>query len=661
MDIKITDKSLRYFLKTTLLPEDIANRISLCGPTFDRIHKQKEGTVYEIEVITNRVDTASAQGVAREAAAILRQQNIKVDYVNDPYREKIHLYPNLPQTLPIKIISKDLCPRFTAVALENISIKESDQETQDLLKLSGERPINNAVDITNELTLLYGMPSHIFDLDKLGQQQLQIRTGKNGEVVTTLDGQNNILNDGDIIIEDGTGRLIDLCGIMGGSIAEVDQYTKNILLIVPTYNPTHIRKTSLRLQKRTLASQIYEKEPDPELCLPVLTKAIQLFQERTGAVVSSAIFNSNPEEFKSKSVNLNLNWLKELIGVDIPYESIKSILTDLGFQVSARDQDILCSIPSWRDKDIYIPEDIVEEVARIYGYYKLPAVIPNVHLQPEPKNPTLDTELKIKQFLSNTGFNEVYNSSLISADQITNSYLNLDDHLKLNNPLSYDYEYLRTSLVPSALQNIKNNQGKTEEPFNLYEISNTYFKTAEKLPLEKSSLVIASTDCFRNIKGVLEALLDSINLKSVDFSPTPTAHPNYFLISHTAKVVIENTQVGFIGKINPEILHNLKITSDPTITEINIDTLSPFIKKNFVYTPLPEYPAILETITISSNLPVGEVIKRLYKSSKLIGDIHFIETYKSNLSFKISFISPSKNLTQEEVNQEKTKIFNLFS
>ena len=443
MDIVITDSSIRKFLDTPADSEMLSQNVSLCGPTFDRIKKIDGDFVYEIEAITNRVDTASAQGVAREAATILTQFNIPAKFINDPYKENLSFPDSQAKQFNLNI-ERDLVIRLVALSLENISVKPSSKETQSFLENCGQRPLNNCVDITNELTLLYGLPSHIFDLDKLAAQNLTIRESKRGESITTLDDKKNILIDGDIVIEDGSDRLVDLCGIMGGQVAEVDDHTKNILLIVPVYNPQKIRKTSLRLQKRTLAAQIFEKQPDPELCLPVLSKAVQLFKERTGAVISSPLFDYYPANRSPKIISLDFNWLNTFVGLDIKKETVIDILASLGFGGTKEGNGLACSVPSWRYHDINIREDLAEEVARIYGYFRLPSVLPCVNLPAEPKNHLFKTELKSKIFLSDIGYHEIYNNSLISLQAIEKSGQDSSRFIKLKNSLSQDFDPFRS-------------------------------------------------------------------------------------------------------------------------------------------------------------------------------------------------------------------------
>ncbi|KKS63088.1 MAG: Phenylalanine-tRNA ligase beta subunit [Candidatus Collierbacteria bacterium GW2011_GWE2_42_48] len=264
----------------------------------------------------------------------------------------------------------------------------------------------------------------------------------------------------------------------------------------------------------------------------------------------------------------------------------------------------------------------------------------------------LSTESKIKTLLSSQGFNEVYNNSLISLDLIEKAMLKEASHLKLNNALSKDYEYLRTTLVPSVLQNIKNNQGKTEEPFYLYELSNVYLPTGEKLPRENSMLVIGTTIPFRLTKSYLTLLFEHLSLKKYKFK-TSTSSPIYFVEEKTATISSGDSTLGFIGSIKPAILHKLGITSDPIIIELDAQKLVDSISENYIYSPISDFPDVVEQITISSNERVGDIIEKIRSANKLIKDISYLDSFEKNHSFKITFSSPNKNLTQSEVNDIK--------
>ncbi|KKT40596.1 hypothetical protein A3K29_04240 [Candidatus Collierbacteria bacterium RIFOXYB2_FULL_46_14] len=658
MDIVLTDSSIRKFLDTSANSDVLSQNVSLCGPTFDRTKQIGDDYVYDIEAITNRIDTASAMGVAREAAAILTQFNIPAKFINDIYQEKPVFRPGLPKQFHFNI-EKSLVLRFSAIAIENISIKPSPKDVALFLENCGLRPVNNCVDITNELTLLYGMPSHIFDLDKLAVQNLTIRPSVEGEWITTLDDEKHRLVAGDIVIEDGSGRLVDLCGIMGGQVAEVDEHTKNILLIVPAYEPKKIRQTSLRLQKRTVAAQLYEKQPDPELCLPVLYKAVQLIKERAGGEISSPLFDHYPLNLPAKLVPLEFEWLNNFIGIEINPETVVSILASLGFGGTLDSHQITCTVPSWRYPDINIKEDLAEEVARIYGYFRLPSNLPCVNLPSEDGDPILNAERTLKRYLSDIGYHEIYNSSLVSLELLEKTGLNPENHLKLNNALSQDYEYLRTSLVPSGLMNHKHNQGKIDEPLKTFEIANCYLKNNDQeLPFEVSTLTTISNENFRKVKGEVEALLMKVRVPDISFKQVKRVN-TFFRAG--SEIFSGKQLLGHLGLVKPTILRSIDLQTEPVVTEINLSHLAGQMSTGYNYQPISEYPYIVENITVSSHQPLGDIIHTINSASTLIKEIQYLESYHDRHTFKVSFGSDARNLQQSEINVIKDTILKCLS
>ncbi|EKD94068.1 MAG: Phenylalanyl-tRNA synthetase, beta subunit, partial [uncultured bacterium] len=259
MDIKIPHSLLLNYLDTKATPAEIAKALTLCGPSVDRLTKVGDDVIYETEIITNRIDSVSAFGLAREAAAILPQFGHQAKLINNPYEEKhlsVGVEHDQPLPLNIQILDQSLVHRFSALVLDNLNVKPSPNLLQHQLESAGIRSLNNLVDITNYLTLSLGQPVHIFDYDKLSEHLLKLRSSKKGETVTTLDHKTHLLRGGDIVIEDGSGKIIDLCGIMGGLFSEIDEHTKRAVLFVQTYDSKKIRSTSLYTQERTLAAQI---------------------------------------------------------------------------------------------------------------------------------------------------------------------------------------------------------------------------------------------------------------------------------------------------------------------------------------------------------------------------------------------------------------------
>lgn len=661
MDIKITENSLRLFLKTKVAIEDIVEQLCECGPTVDRFYKKDGDTILEIEIITNRVDSASVFGIAREANAILNQNQLVAKIQNNPYSHKPQNFTSQTSLLNFSVENQKLVKRFTAIAINNITVKPSPKKTLDFLEKTGQRPINNLVDATNEATLLYGLPSHVFDKDKLSLQKLLIREAKLNEKITTLDNSQLNLNPGDLVIEDGQGRLVDLCGVMGGQVAEVDEHTKNIILIVPIYNPQKIRQTSLAHQKRTLAAQIYEKGPDSDLCLPVLDLLTKAILERAGGNVSSKVLDINHSQTISKNISLDLTWLNSFAGQDLQSQDIVSILTNLGFiNTKITNQTLTTTVPNFRSIDISNREDLAEEIIRIYGYYKIPATLPPLSQPPVPTSSIFALERKLKTILADNGFNEVYNNSLISQSLIKTCLLSPQDHLKLINCLSEDLEYLRTSLTPSALQNHVNNKGNTEGPLKLFELSNVYLPTTpSNLPNEISTLNFSSNIGLLEIKSVLEKLFIQLNYPNYNFVQPSKQPLKYFDSQNSADIFVNNQIVGQIGEVKASVQREFNLSKTISIVELNLISLNT-IAPTLAFQPISEYPNLLEDITITSTSPIGEIIKIIKSLSSDIKKIRYKESFQNNHTFEITLGSNVKNLTQQDSDLVRSKILRLF-
>jgi phenylalanyl-tRNA synthetase beta chain len=660
MDIKLSHQLLTQFLKTNATPKKIAHCLSLCGPTVDRLHQTSGDTIYDVEIITNRIDSISAFGIAREALSILPQFGYRAKLLSNPYKLTKKELGTLPKNPPIKVVikNKSLAPRFTCIALKNVSVKPSPKNLQKILTNSGLRPLNNIIDITNELTLKYGQPVHAFDLDKIKGNTMIVRESLKGEKILTLDKKTHTLKGGDIVIQDGQGDLIDLCGIMGGGLSHIDKNTKNVLLFVQAYEPKRIRRTSLYTQQRTLASQIFEKSPDPEIVLPVLIAGTKLIQLRAGGAISSNLLDLYSQPFKPHSVKLNLNWLNKFAGIAIKVQVVANILTDLGFKVTLSGKNILiCQVPSWRSQDITIKEDLAEEIIRIHGYFRLPSVLPQGLLEDTSPDKFLQTERIIKHKLSSLGFTEIYNSSLVSEDLFSKAKMDIEPSLKLQNPLSNEHEYLRRSLIPNLLQNIKENQNHQEQPLYLFELANIYLPRGKNdLPEEKPILTLVTDKIdFRHHKGLVESLLDNLKIRKLKFSPLDHESLTWD-INSTAHIYSGKNYLGLLGKPSSQVLDNFGLTKDVFVTNLDVSTISNLCSSIHHGKPLPKYPSVIEDITVQSNKKIGELIKKIKSTSNLITSVIYQESYNNKHTFKLYFNHPSKNLTQKQVNQLKTKI-----
>jgi len=595
MNITIAHSWLKEFLQTDAPPQKIADCLSLCGPSVEKLTKIKDDFLYEIEVTTNRVDCMSVLGIAREAGAILPQFGFSARLNHDIYQTPTGSDP-VGKSFPLKIsVDSKLCPRFTAVVIKNVTVQSSPKNIQNRLESSGIRSLNNVIDISNYLMRAYGQPIHVFDLDKI-KSKMVLRSSKPKETITTLDGKTHLLSGNDIVISDDHNRLIDLCGIMGGLNSSVDQQTKNVLLFIQTYNPVNIRRTSMNLAHRTEAAVIFEKSPDPELVLPVLLQGIQLFKKITHGEQGSKIIDIYPHPYKPKIVTAPLQLIKDRLGIDISQPEVDKILKSLGF--------INNLVPSWRAQDINIPEDLIEEVARVYGYHRLPSQIMATAIPTNYPDENFHLEHQIKLWLVGLGLNEIYTNSLVSQ--------NRPGQLKIKNALSTDWQYLRNSLIPSHTQS-----------FPAFEIANTYLPRQQaghpQLPEEKLQLIISGVRDFPRLKGIIDVLSAKLH-----YTLSPAYNSNAAVID-----------------------------------------LSPVLKNARIYPhyqPISSHPAMLEdlTFTLPEKTYLGPVIDTIKSTHRLIKSVQLSKTYQQNFTFTITYQSMSKDLSTADIAPIRKKIVSLL-
>lgn len=623
MDLLIPDKLLRQFLETKASPKEIAKYLSLCGPSIEKISSSDSGPVYHVEVTTNRIDAASAYGLAREATAILPRFGIPAKLKPLNLTEK-----KIGKNLDFKISDDPgLNRRTTCVLLGNIQIKESPTEIKNLLSAVGQRSLNSAVDITNFVMWALGHPIHAFDYDRLTNKKIVVREAKKGEHLISLDGKNHTLHGGEVIFDDGTGQIIDLPGIMGTKNSVVDEKTKNILLWIESIDPIRVRKASMRHGIRTQAAKLNEKNVDPELAKTALLFAIKLYEKIVGAKQISDIVDVYPKPYKEKAVIVSKEFLTKRIGIEIPRVDIDKYLTALGFMPSWKGDELRVGIPSHRAGDVSIPEDIVEEVARIYGYRNIPSKIMDGEVPEPPSGLSFLLESKIRDLLFAASANEVYTLPLVAESEAPNG-------LKIKNPLGDDTSVLRTSLLPSLQGAVKDNSFETEK-FHLYEIANVYIPKKGNLPDEKLMLAgIFSGYDYREAKGVLEMLIAHLGIKW-DFK---IADQTKFVAGQALYSSKLNAAFGVLptGDIYYEIpILKLMLNYQPTRS----------------YKPLAKYPAQHEDLTLilPEKTRVADVITVAKKASEWVAEVTLKDIYKDAYTFSISYQSTSKTLDNKEV------------
>lgn len=659
MNILISDSWLREHLKTKATSRQVAEYLSLCSQSVEKITKTGTDWVYAIEVTTNRPDCFSVYGIARELAAILPRFGIPAKLKALPTTHNPRPTPKEGLPLEVKIADPILCPRFTAIIFDNIKIGPSPKIIQERLEKVGIRALNNVVDISNCLMIELGQPMHTFDYDKIKGNKMILREAADKESITTLDGQTRILPAGAIVIEDGQGRIIDLCGIMGGENSAVDSKTRRVLLFVQTYDPARIRRTCQQLAFRTEAASRFEKGVDPEGVMVAMEKAIGMFAKNTEAKVASSLIDIYPNPQEEKKVSLTQEKLNQVMGIEVSLSEAKEILESLGFfsHLKPHNSQLNVSVPHWRYNDISITEDLIEETARIYGYHNLPGVLPPGEPQ-TATDPRFFWEERIKIALKYWGFTEIASYSMVSSDLLTEVGFDPQDYLKVVNPLTSDLVYMRPSLIPSILQIVFQNQANFPE-VRVFEIANIYIPQGEKsLPEEIPMLTAALTsDGFYEAKGILEALFTDLRIENYKFVP-PTSKTAILNPGKTAEILIAGKPAGILGELDGKIAHRFEISGPVTLFDLELKALVKHATSLKKYTPIPSFPPIIEDFAFvtAEKIETAKIIEAIKSIDKLVVEVKLLDTYNNTQTFRITYQSPIKTLSGKEVEKLRKKI-----
>jgi len=657
MNILVPHKWLLDHLKTKAKPTQIQEYLSLSGPSVENIIEQNSDQVYDIEITTNRPDSLSIKGVAREAVVILNRNSIPSELKSTDAKINLKLET---EELPLPKIdnSQGLCQRITCIVLDQVQAKPSPKWMQQRLEQAGFQTHDCLIDITNYVTHDLGHPCHAFDYDKIMDLGgvINVVEAKAGQPFVTLDQIKRETVGGEIIFTNEVGTIIDFPAIIGTANSSVDNNTKRVLLWLEDLDPQKVRTASMAHSIRTVAAQLNEKELDPYLAKETLTKAISLFQEIAGAKIASKIFDDFNKPHAPKPIKLKYQTCSKYLGIELEVYQIKAILTDLGCQVKLSSKtknpteiEFTVTPPTFRP-DLQIPVDLIEEIARIYGYHNIPNKLMSGQL---PTNPPQDNDFEmennLKTFLANIGWQELYSISLVSQELAKQSGFLLDNHLQLNNPLLTENQYLRRSLIPSLREAVA--QNPQESQLSFFEIAAVYHPQKGDLPQEKMMLGMISTKSYRKTRGDFETLLTKLFIDQV------------LIEEDEIKKEKNNNKYLQVGKIfagnNTTLLGQIAIFSNQQIAiEIELDSLLKLAKKHPTYQSIANTSIIIEDLTF--NLPlttqVGEVIKCLEAVDSIVVEVLLKDHYQQNFTFQISYQDPLQNLSNELIAPIRKKI-----
>ncbi len=649
-------------------------------------------TIIDVSVMPNRPDLMSHLGVARELAALEKKPLTVKDYPPAPGAENI---------LTVRVEDTKICPRFSAYVIGGIKIGPSPDWMQKRLTAVGLRPINNVVDLTNYLMYDVGQPLHAFDFDKVSGGQMVVRGAKDGEEVVTLDGEKRRLKAGMPIIQDGE-KLIDLAGIMGGQNSEVGASTTTIVLQAANFDGIAIRQASRALGHRTDASALYEKNIDPNLALPTLAKGFALLKEMIPTGQVRQVIDLAAVKVEPRKITLIADRVNKLLGTALSEAEVVGALTNLGLTVAAqpgaasgvalRPHLITVTIPTYR-RDLTLPQDLIEEVARYVGYDQIPTKLPAGELVPPPRNTQLDLERQAKEALVGSGFNEVVTYAFNSRSELARLGGDVAGHLEVANPISPEHAFMRASLIPNLLSAAVTNLKEFPE-FSLFELGNIFYNSSargqEKVE-EHSKLagVMVNTrprksggkvrsESFLKAKGVVNMLLEQLGFDAKKISyvhldvPNATWHPGRTATVRVARAgegTLDRTvweDIGFIGEVHPAMLAAYDIKTVVMLFDLDFEKLGQLAGGKKELREIGKFPAVTLDVALVVDRQVliselenvldeagGEMLERVELFDVYEGDK--VPKGKKSLAFHLVYRSPERTLTDSEVQAQHAK------
>lgn len=655
---------LKEYVDFDETPAELATKLTMTGLEVEQIETEGVEAVLEIKVTPNRGDCLSIIGTAREVSAITGKP-LKMPEIS--FKEEDL---KTSDEISISIKDPDLCPRYTARLLTDIKIVPSPGWMQMRLLEAGMRPINNVVDVTNYVMLEMGQPLHSFDADLIAGKQIIVRRGKEDEKIRTLDGQDRDLGTDILMIAD-RDKSVAIAGIMGGENSEVTNNSTKILLESAHFDPVGNRHGSKVLGLSTEASYRYERHVDPEITQAALDRVTQLIQKTCSCKAYKSV-DVRPEPRKVTEVTLSLAKNNKMLGIPFTAEDVSEKLQRLGFTAEIDGDSIKAGVPSWRP-DITLEADLMEEVARLYGYDNLPTTLPVVPLSCGKDSLYSEIGDKVRWILSGLGIDEVMTHSLVNP----NSLEIVEGGLKpvvIRTPLNVDHSVLRTSLLPNLLGVAKKNAAAGFEMVRVYEIGSLYGENTEEDTLEEwrelTGLLMGDIEPkgwhaskkpqivdFFHVKGVVETLLSELGITDWKWEKSDNSmlHPG-----RAARLVINDEDFGMIGEVHPSLLEKFELPSRAYIFDLQFSKLAEMsTQREYSFTGLAKFPAITRDIAavFSSEIPYDQIQKTIRTAGgELVEDVRLFDVYEGkgipeghrSLAYSVSLRASDRTLTDQE-------------
>lgn len=630
-----------------------------------------DDAVLELGLTPNRADALSMLGVAHEVAAIL---NREVKYPEISFESSSETASNYVE---VNVEATEDNPLYIAKVMKNVTIAPSPLWMQSRLMAAGIRPHNNVVDITNFVLLEYGQPLHAFDYDRLGSKEILVRRAKDGEKIVTLDDQERTLTSEHLVITNGS-EPVALAGVMGGANSEVQSDTKTILLESALFNGQRIRTASKDHGLRSEASARYEKGVDPNRVPAAAERAAQLISLYAGGEVLEGAVEVRSTVFEPVVVKTTVEKVNRVLGMNISAEEMKSIFERLQFGVELDNSTIIVTVPTRRG-DITIEEDLVEEVARLFGYDNIPTTLPVGQAIPGKLTDYQEKRRKVRRYLEGTGLYQAITYSLTSEEKAPKYALETSELTKLALPMSEERSVLRLSLLPHLLDALRYNLARQIDQVALYEIGSVFLSQGKDVqPLEKERLSGAVTGLWHShswqgekkpvdfyvVKGIIDGLVNLLGLSDVieyKQSKREGMHPG-----RTAEVFLGEKLVGFVGQVHPTVQKELDL-SETYVFELSLVDLLTADVEETRFEVIPRYPSITRDIAlvVNKDVIVGDIEKVIKEAGgKMLKDVAVFDLYegdrleegKKSVAFSLRYFDPERTLTDEDVTKTHEKV-----
>jgi phenylalanyl-tRNA synthetase beta chain len=641
------------------LPPDLKPGEDLAAATF------LDDFVLEIGVTANRGDCLSAIGVARDLAAILGTR------IRPPKYRPQKVGGKIDEQIKVDIRAPELCRRYAGMMVRDVTIGPSPLWMASRLRLVGVRPINNIVDVTNYVLMDWGQPLHAFDYDKLFSRAIVVRRARDGEQTKTLDGALRTLSADTLLICDGESPVA-VAGVMGGLESEVAATTRAIFIESAYFDPQNVRRTSAALGLATESSYRFERGVDPEGVVHALHCAAYLMEELGGGKIVSGMIDNHPRPVGKSEIRFRVSRASAVLGVPVTHQRANEILLSLGMEVQPIQEGVFrVTAPSWR-ADVTREIDLIEEIARIDGYAKIPLTLPRVSIHAQPRDPSQAFGADLRERMTALGFQEVINVGLENPARLAPFLADGEALVRLVNPPGEDGAAMRSTLLPGLLRNLKHNTNFGTSDVRVFEIR-PVFSPAEGggLPPQRLRVAALATGLVRpvawnqpaevadffHIKGVVEALCAGLGIAGVEFALRTATwlHPG-----QCAALVHGDRTIGLLGTLHPDLARSLDLSGEPVVFELDIEALHKLSKSQTKYAKESRFPPVLRdlAVVVDEATEAGRVYSAIMDAGfELLRDARLfdvyrgpgVETGKKSLAFSLRYQAMDRSLTDADV------------